>query len=532
MTKEVEVGDEFTGKVVKTTTFGAFVELSKGTDGLLHISNIAPGQRADTVEEVLNKGDEIEVRVVEVDRERGRIGLRLADDPDVAGKSVEELAAIGTGGNGGGGGPRGRAARDRGRDRGGDRGGARRSRPRGAPRGRATATRALPDALSTASPTLDSGVRVVTEAMPSVRSVGARVLDRHRLAYEDEPEAGLSHLLEHMLFRGTDRYGSLEIDQIFDAMGAELNAGTGKETTSVYARVLDEHLAERVRRDGRHGLAPGIAARNRHRARGRPRGDRDVRGRPAGQGLRRARRGGLRRPPARPGDHRPRARSSPARRPTSSRAFHAQRYVPAATSCIAAAGLGRPRRARGARARGRRRGAAGVDRAARARRRPTASRRAVRFARKDTEQYHVCLGAPGIARDDDRRFALRVLDNVLGGTSSSRLFQEVREQRGLAYCVYSFTRAVRGHRPGRPLRRHAAGQRRRRRCRSSAPSSTRFAPTASTAEELERAKENVKGRIVLALESTSARMNRLGSLGARRHAGAVRRRDRSSASTR
>src|SRR5258707_767998 len=93
MTKEVEVGDEFTGKVVKTTTFGAFVELAKGTDGLLHISNIAPGQRPDTVEEVLNKGDEVAVKVVEVDRERGRIGLRLAADPEVEGKSVEDLAA-------------------------------------------------------------------------------------------------------------------------------------------------------------------------------------------------------------------------------------------------------------------------------------------------------------------------------------------------------------------------------------------------------------------------------------------------------
>src|SRR5881227_3727387 len=97
MTKEVEVGDEFQGKVVKTTTFGAFIELSKGTDGLLHISNVAPGQRIDSVEDVLNKGEELHVRVVEVDRERGRIGLRLADDPEVAGKSVEELAAVGSG---------------------------------------------------------------------------------------------------------------------------------------------------------------------------------------------------------------------------------------------------------------------------------------------------------------------------------------------------------------------------------------------------------------------------------------------------
>jgi polyribonucleotide nucleotidyltransferase len=121
MTKEVEVGDAFTGKVVKTTTFGAFVELAKGTDGLLHISNIAPGQRPATVEEVLNKGDEISVRVVEVDRERGRIGLRLAEDPDIAGKSAEELAAVGSGG--GDRGPRGpRRDRDAGRNGGGSRG--------------------------------------------------------------------------------------------------------------------------------------------------------------------------------------------------------------------------------------------------------------------------------------------------------------------------------------------------------------------------------------------------------------------------
>ncbi|MFL5781802.1 MAG: polyribonucleotide nucleotidyltransferase [Thermoleophilaceae bacterium] len=145
MTKDVEVGDEFPqAKVVKTTTFGAFVELAKGTDGLLHISNIKPGERAESVEDVLNRGDEIAVRVVEVDRERGRIGLRLSDDPEVQGKTPEELASVGTGDRGGGGGgPRGGGRRD-GRDgrggrggdrggrggRGGDRGGDRGDRPR------------------------------------------------------------------------------------------------------------------------------------------------------------------------------------------------------------------------------------------------------------------------------------------------------------------------------------------------------------------------------------------------------------------
>jgi polyribonucleotide nucleotidyltransferase len=137
MTKEVEVGDEFEGKVVKTTTFGAFVELIKGTDGLLHISNVSPGERVDTVEDVLNKGDEIKVRVVEVDRERGRIGLRLAEDPEVAGKTSEELASVGSGGGNGGAPRRDRGPRREG-DRGGDRGGPRGS---GRPRHRSGADR-------------------------------------------------------------------------------------------------------------------------------------------------------------------------------------------------------------------------------------------------------------------------------------------------------------------------------------------------------------------------------------------------------
>jgi len=129
MMKEVEVGDEYVGKVVKTTTFGAFIELSKGTDGLLHISNVSPGERVESVEDVLNRGDEVSVRVVEVDRERGRIGLRLADDPDIAGKSVEELAGV-SAGTGGGGRPSREGPRRNGRGarRDGDRGGRPRAR--------------------------------------------------------------------------------------------------------------------------------------------------------------------------------------------------------------------------------------------------------------------------------------------------------------------------------------------------------------------------------------------------------------------
>ena len=125
MTKEAEIGDRYnTAKVVKTTTFGAFVELVKGTDGLLHISNVKPGERVDSVDDVLSAGEEIDVTVVEVDRERGRIGLRLSDDPSVAGKSPEELASVGSGDGGprrNGGDRGGRGGREGRRPRGGDR---------------------------------------------------------------------------------------------------------------------------------------------------------------------------------------------------------------------------------------------------------------------------------------------------------------------------------------------------------------------------------------------------------------------------
>ena len=101
------------------------------------------------------------------------------------------------------------------------------------------APRALPEHRLTE---LDSGLRIVTEVMPSVRSAALGFFVGAGSRGETEAEAGLSHFLEHMLFRGTPRYGSTEIDQLFDGMGAELNAGTDKEGTTVYARMLDQHL--------------------------------------------------------------------------------------------------------------------------------------------------------------------------------------------------------------------------------------------------------------------------------------------------
>jgi predicted Zn-dependent peptidase len=133
-----------------------------------------------------------------------------------------------------------------------------------------------------------------------------------------------------------------------------------------------------------------------------------------------------------------------------------------------------------------------------------------RFERKDTEQYHVCLGGPALSRHDDRRFALRVLDTIFGGTSSSRLFQEVRERRGLAYSVYSFTSSYQDTgQIGLYVGTRADNVTEALSVVGTELGRLREEP--ATADELHRAKENLKGRVALSLESTGARMNRLGA---------------------
>jgi predicted Zn-dependent peptidase len=356
--------------------------------------------------------------------------------------------------------------------------------------------------------TLDSGVRIVTETMPSVRSVALGFYVATGSATEDVSVAGWSHLLEHMLFRGTESYGSLEIDQIFDSMGAELNAGTGKDSTSVFSRVLDVHLerafdvlADMVWRpnvdEAELGPEREIVIEEIAMYEDDPQdlvfdvlggavfGDHPL-GRPVI---------GTRASVA--------AASAPALKE-----FHAGRYLPHDVVVAAAGSVHHDALVRLVE-----RVQASADQTGRAPEQdpvPDGLAPALRFVQRDTEQYHLTLGAPGLARDDERRYALRVLDTILGGTSSSRLFQEVREKRGLAYSVFSFTsqhaRAGQvgvyvGTRPdnvGKALR--VVGD-----------ELARLLDGGVSTDELERAKDHAKGRIVLALESTSARMSRLGS---------------------
>jgi len=133
----------------------------------------------------------------------------------------------------------------------------------------------------------------------------------------------------------------------------------------------------------------------------------------------------------------------------------------------------------------------------------------LRFQRKDTEQYHVCLGAPGISRSDRRRFAASLLDSILGGSASSRLFQEIREKRGMAYSVYSFASQY----TDTGLIGVYVGTREENLQSCIEICVEQIADIAAgnlRAGELERAKESLKGRIMLSMESTSNRMSRLG----------------------
>ena len=369
--------------------------------------------------------------------------------------------------------------------------------------------------------TLDSGVRVVTERIPSVRSVALGFWIATGSVDEHEDQAGISHLLEHMLFRGTEHYGSQEIDQIFDSMGAEINAGTDKEATSLYTRVLDRHLEHAFEvmsdmvwqpRFGELDAEREVVLEEIAMYEDDPQ-DRvfDLLGKavfgahPLGRAV----------------------VGSAAVVGAVTREqlveFHAARYEPHSV-VIAAAGsvdhealvqmaraaesmramlAGEPQAAA---ANGRATGVEATDAAAVP---PDFARRA-RFLQKDTEQYHVCLGGAGIAREDERRFALRVLEGVLGGTSSSRLFQEVRERRGLAYSVFCFSSLYArtgdvglyvGTRPDNIREAMAVVAAELERC----------VRDPATDEELVRSRENLKGRVVLGMESTGARMSRLGS---------------------
>jgi predicted Zn-dependent peptidase len=352
---------------------------------------------------------------------------------------------------------------------------------------------------------LEGGLRVVTETVPSVRSVALGLWVRTGSRDETPAQAGVSHFLEHLLFKGTKRHSAIEISELFDGMGAASNAATSKETTHLHARFLDDHTEEAFELMAEMLLAPSLPPDETDSERqvvleeiamyeDEPQ-DRvhDVLAE------------------AIYGDHPLGRRVLGAAEvigsiPVSDIAgYHDARYV---APNIVVAAAGHVEHGRIAELASRLLAAPAGNGAVRANGDVPEHGTRVRFSAKDTEQFHICFGGPGIARADERRYALAVLDTIYGGSVSSRLFREVREKRGLAYSVGSYTHeffdrgfvaTYVGTRPdnvgeaceiiGRELATlHAEGP---------------------TPAELERAKEHVKGRMVLGLESTGARMSRL-----------------------
>jgi predicted Zn-dependent peptidase len=318
---------------------------------------------------------------------------------------------------------------------------------------------------------------------------------------ETPTQAGLSHFLEHLLFKGTERFSAIEIAERLDGLGASVNAATGKETTHIHARFLDEHTEEVFDLLAEMLLAPTYPEIDSERdvvleeiAMYEDEPQDRVHDILAGAVF---------------GDHPLGRRVLGEAEVISSvpvpeiEAYRSARYT-GASIVVGAAGnvdhgqiAGLAERLVSPPASPSANGAAvAADEKAR-----------LRFYEKDTEQYHICFGAPGIVRSDERRYALAVLDSIFGGSSSSRLFIEVREKRGLAYSVGSYSEQY----TDSGLVATYVGTREdnvKEACSIIGTELARLRGEPVSAEELVRAKENVKGRLVLSSESTAARMSR------------------------
>jgi predicted Zn-dependent peptidase len=353
---------------------------------------------------------------------------------------------------------------------------------------------------------LESGERVISERVPSVRSVALGFWIGAGSRDETDAKAGVSHFIEHLLFKGSSAYNAQQIAEIFDGLGGELNAATSREHTMVYARVPDAHVQTALNVITDMVFAPVFADLDAEREvvleeiamyEDTPQElvhdlfSEAVFGRHA-----------LGRPVIGTAD----VISSVTRRVLTT--YHRQMYAAGNVVIAAAGNIEHNKLVRMLqRAQSQQRPQTGGPRV----RRPLvkAPPPGFRFAKKDTEQYHVCVGAPGIARSDRRRFAASILDSILGGSASSRLFQEIREKRGMAYSVYSFASQY----TDTGLVGVYVGTREENLAPCLEIAAEQLADIADGnlhRDEVSRAKENLKGRIMLSMESTSNRMSRLG----------------------
>ncbi|MDQ6767310.1 MAG: insulinase family protein [Candidatus Eremiobacteraeota bacterium] len=352
---------------------------------------------------------------------------------------------------------------------------------------------------------LDNGIRVITEQVESVRSVAMGLWVGVGSSHEEAPVRGISHLIEHMLFKGTPTRSARQIAETMDSVGGNLNAFTDKEVTCYHGRVVDAHtslafeLLSAMFRDAKFDPAD---LRNEQQvileeirmyddSPDEVSQDLFLRTVWAGSALGEPTIGY--------------AETVSAITRESIKAYMAQRYTPDRVVVTAAGSLEHAEFVKLVASwlgsmDGKFDGAEPP---------PPAFRPAIAGKNKDCEQVYVLIGAEGTNASDERRYPLSMLDAILGGGMASRLFQEIREKRGLAYSVYSSHNAYRNggifsisastspknSQEVLSLIRHEL---------------TKIADEGVSADELQRAKEHIKGSLLLSLESTSTRMIRLG----------------------
>ncbi|MED4582109.1 pitrilysin family protein [Brevibacillus choshinensis] len=352
--------------------------------------------------------------------------------------------------------------------------------------------------------TCDNGLRIVTEKIPSVRSVALGIWVGTGSKYENEVNNGISHFLEHMFFKGTATRSAKEIAETFDEIGGNVNAFTSKEYTCYYARVLDQHApialdvlsdmyfnsvfdAEELEKeknvvieeismyeDTPDDLVHDLIARasyDKHPLGYTILGTEDV--------LKSLKRDDL-------------------------QGYVDQRYLPTNTVITVAGNFD------DSLIEDIQRRFSSYQRTASLPILTTPDFAAnVISQQKKTEQAHLCISLPGFKVGHEEVYSLILLNNVLGGSMSSRLFQEIREERGLAYSVYSYHSSYKE--AGTFTVYTGTAQEHVGQVFDIVSHVLRdVADHGITDKELNKGKEQLKGSLMLSLESTNSRMSRLG----------------------
>jgi len=351
--------------------------------------------------------------------------------------------------------------------------------------------------------TLPNGVRILTEHIPYVRSAALGVWVGSGSRHEKPGENGAAHFIEHMVFKGTARRSAAELAEAMDAIGGQVNAFTTKENTCFYARCLDSHLSQAADLlcdmlfcskfdEGDVETERGVILEEIGMYEDNPEdlcAERLASAVYQGSAL---------------------ARPILGRKATLDRMtgaflkdYMAAHYLPG-DIVVALAGSFTPADVDALKAR-----FGDLSGGSLSPVKPAEYTPAVTLKKKAIEQNHLTLAFPGLPYGDDRRFTLQLLSSLLGGGMSSRLWQEVREKRGLCYSIYSYGA---GHaETGLFAIYTALGKETEGQALSAIVETVeRFAREGVSQAELDRAREQSKANVLMGLESTQSHMSGLG----------------------